>query len=389
MTQRPTVAAILVAGGRGSRMGGTPKQFRPLAGRPVIVRAAEALDAHPAIDRIVVAVPREHAERARDLLAHLDALELVAGGETRRGSVRAGLARLAERPPELVLVHDAARPALPSAVVDRLLGALKTGDAACPLLPIADTLAARDGEVLGEVIVRDALARVQTPQGFRFATLREAHARWSGVEPTDDAQMVRALGVAVTVVEGDERLEKLTWDADFVRAEAALGQRVSVSGTGFDVHRLEPGEELWLCGVRIEHDHGLSGHSDADVGLHALTDALLGAIGAGDIGDHFPPTDQRWRGAASDRFLAHAATLARDGGARLEHLDATLICEVPKIGPHKAAMRRRIAEIVDVPVERVSVKATTTEALGFAGRREGIAAQAVATVSRIVEEDQT
>ncbi len=229
---------------------------------------------------------------------------------------------------------------------------------------------------------------MQTPQAFRFATLRAAHAQWSGGEPTDDAQMVRAIGREVVAVDGDERLAKLTWDSDFAVAEAALGPRLSVSGTGFDVHRLERGKELWLCGLRVEHDWGLSGHSDADVGLHALTDAVLGAIAGGDIGDHFPPSDPQWKGARSDRFLAHAVQLAREIGARLEHLDVTLICEAPKIGPLKAAMRARIAQIVDLPVGRVSVKATTTEALGFAGRREGIAAQAVATVSRVLEEER-
>ena len=388
MSEPANVAAILVAGGRGSRMGGTPKQFRSLAGRPVLTRAAEALRSHPTIRRIVVAVAADHIGLARELLSGVEGLEIVAGGVTRRGSVAAGLKRLADDAPDIVLVHDAARPHLPAAVLDRLLHALSEQDAACPILPVADTLAMRRDGALGPVVDRDGLARVQTPQAFRFATLRAAHAQWSGAEPTDDAQMVRAIGREVVAVDGDERLAKLTWDSDFAVAEAALGPRLSVSGTGFDVHRLERGEELWLCGLRVEHDWGLSGHSDADVGLHALTDAVLGAIAGGDIGDHFPPSDPQWKGARSDRFLAHAVQLAREVGARLEHLDVTLICEAPKIGPLKAAMRARIAQIVDLPVGRVSVKATTTEALGFAGRREGIAAQAVATVSRVLEEER-
>lgn len=288
-------------------------------------------------------------------------------------------------PPDRVLVHDAARPILPSAVVGRVLAALDGADGACPVLPIDDTLVQREGRWIGATVDREALSRVQTPQAFRFRALLRAHESWTGGEPTDDAQMVRAVGGTVATVQGDERLAKLTRPGDFARAEALIGTRVSVGGTGFDVHRLAAGEELWLCGVRIENELGLSGHSDADVGLHALTDALLGAIAAGDIGDHFPPSDERWRGARSDQFLAHAAALAREGGGRLEHLDVTLICEGPRIGPHRTAMRAKIAAIVGLPIDRVSVKATTTEALGFTGRGEGIAAQAVATVSRIEE----
>lgn len=382
----PTVAAVLVAGGSSRRMGGEPKQFRLLAGRSVLERAAAALRAHPAVRRIVAVVPEDEQERVLALLATVQGVEVAAGGASRRDSVAAGLAALAGDPPELVLIHDAARPVLPPSVINRLIGALTKAEGACPVLPLADTLVAREGETLGAVTDRNSYWRVQTPQAFRYSAIWQAHEGWSGDEPTDDAQMLRHAGGRVRRVEGDERLVKLTWEADFARMEATLGQRVSVTGSGFDVHRLKAGQELWLCGLRIEHHHGLSGHSDADVGLHALTDALLGAIGAGDIGDHFPPSDERWRGARSDQFLAHAARLAREGGARLEHLDVTLICEEPKIGPHKAAMRQRIAEIVDVAVGCVSVKATTTEALGFTGRGEGIAAQAVVTLSRVAED---
>lgn len=377
------LAAILVAGGRGQRLGGELKQFRSVGGVPVLARAAAALRRHPAVGRLVVVVPAEEHDRARALLPERSIL--VSGGATRRASVHAGVMALADSPPERVLVHDAARPDLPVEVIDRLLAALDDAQAACPVLPISDTLVERDGVVLGVAVDRAGLQRVQTPQAFRFDTLVAAHESWRGEEPTDDAQMVRATGCDVVAVEGDERLHKLTWAADFARMEAQFGQRVSITGSGFDVHRLEVGEELWLCGLKLEHELGLSGHSDADVGLHALTDALLGTIGAGDIGDHFPPSDQRWRSARSDQFLAHAVQLAQDAGARLEHLDVTLICERPKIGPHKLAMRERVAAIVGLPVTRVSVKATTTEALGFTGRGEGIAAQATATVSLLSE----
>lgn len=383
---RTSFAAILVAGGSGTRMGDEPKQFRLLAGVPVLRRAADALRRHDSIGPIVAVVPADHRARAETMLDSVAGLKMVTGGQTRRASVAAGLAEAGRA--ERVLIHDAARPDLPGAVVDRLLRALETAEAACPVLPVPDTMVQATGDLLGEVTDRNQLWRVQTPQAFRTATLHRAHRAWTGAEPTDDAQMVRALGLLVAAVEGDERLAKITWPADLEAMERRMGQRISVMGMGFDVHRLVAGESLWLCGVELTHSHGLSGHSDADVGLHALTDALLGAIGAGDIGDHFPPSDERWRGARSDQFLAHAVQLTRDAGARLEHLDVTLICEAPKIGPHKAAMRQRIGDIVDLPIEHVSVKATTTEALGFSGRREGIAAQAAVTVSRAVGKDQ-
>ena len=326
----PPVAAILVAGGGGRRMGGDPKQFRLLAGRTVIERAASALATHPAIGRIVAVVPEGERDRAKALLASVLNVTIVAGGKTRRQSVAAGLTALSSDPPTHVLIHDAARPDVPHGVIDRLLDALDEAEGACPVLPIVDTVVRRDADALGEVTEREALWRVQTPQAFRNRhAIRAAHESWTGAEPTDDAQMVRAAGGTVRAVEGDERLAKLTWEADFERAGMRLGQRVSVTGSGFDVHRLVAGEELWLCGLKIDHPLGLSGHSDADVGLHALTDALLGAIAAGDIGDHFPPSDERWRGARSDQFLAHAAALAHKKGARLEHLDVTLICEDP------------------------------------------------------------
>ena len=276
-----------------------------------------------------------------------------------------------------MLIHDAARPFVPAAVIDRLLAALDAHDGAVPVVPVVDTLLRG-----GEIVDREGLARVQTPQAFRTAAVMTAHRDWPGdADATDDAQMVRASGGAVTTVAGDPWLEKITRAEDFALAEARLAARASFrTGSGYDVHRLAADEELWLGGVLIPHDRGLAGHSDADVALHALTDAILGAVGAGDIGTHFPPSDARWRGASSDRFLAHAGTLVAEAGGRIEHVDLTIICEAPRIGPHRDAIRARIADILALDRERVSVKATTTEGLGFTGRGEGIAAQAAATV---------
>jgi 2-C-methyl-D-erythritol 4-phosphate cytidylyltransferase/2-C-methyl-D-erythritol 2,4-cyclodiphosphate synthase len=296
----------------------------------------------------------------------------IIGGATRRQSVLNGLDALegAER----LLIHDAARPFLPPEVIDRLLGALDAHDGAVPALPVTDTLSASDGAA----VPREGLFRIQTPQAFRFEAIRRAHAVWTGGEASDDAQIARAAGLDVAIVEGDPALEKLTLDSDFRRAEAA--RLTSRTGMGFDVHALAAGEELWLGGIRIPHDRGLKGHSDADVVLHALTDAILGALAAGDIGDHFPPSDPQWRGAASSVFLEHARDLVHTAGGRIVHADVTIICEAPRIGPHRDAMRARIAALLRVDPARISVKATTTERLGFTGRGEGIAAQAVATI---------
>lgn len=327
-----------------------------------------ALEAHPAIDTVLVAVgPGQEA--------HVAGRRFVHGGAERRDSVAAGLAYLSGY--ERILVHDAARPFLPAAVIDRLLAALDTHDGAVPVLPVADTLARGDA-VLEAVEPRAGLHRIQTPQVFRTEALRRAHAGWQG-EATDDSQMVRALGGSVALVQGDPMLEKVTYPADFARAEAMLAWETR-SASGFDVHRLVDGEELWLGGVLIPHHQGLSGHSDADVALHAITDAVLGTIAAGDIGQHFPPSDPQWRGAESGQFLRHAVGLVEARGGRLTFVDVTLMCEAPKIGPHRAAMQARIAELCGLTPDRVSVKATTTERLGFTGRGEGIAAQAMATV---------
>jgi 2-C-methyl-D-erythritol 4-phosphate cytidylyltransferase/2-C-methyl-D-erythritol 2,4-cyclodiphosphate synthase len=290
--------------------------------------------------------------------------------------VAKGLAALANV--DRVLIHDAARPFLSHAVIDRLLEALESQEGAFPGLPVADTLVAADGSL----VPRDGLVRVQTPQAFRYPAIVAAHAAWpADRDATDDAQMVRALGHDVIIVPGDPMLEKITHPADFAVAEARHAASLRVrTAQGFDVHRFAEREELWLGGVRIPHSKGLSGHSDADVALHAITDALLGTIGAGDIGVHFPPSDPQWRGAASGRFLEHAAALITVRGGIIDFIDLTLICEAPKIGPHRDAIRASIAGLLRLPPARVSVKATTTERLGFTGRGEGMAAQAIATV---------
>ncbi len=376
MQTGPTVA-LIVAAGNGMRSGSaTPKQFTPIAGRPMIAHAHAALAGHPGIDRVVVVIGGDQADALHAAVGEVDH---VIGGATRRESVAAGLAAIGDA--ARVLIHDAARPFVPAGVVDRLLAALDGAPGAVPVLPVADTLARR-GAVLGDIVSRDALVRVQTPQAFDVAAIRRAHAAWDGsVEATDDAQMLRAIGLDVAMVEGDPMLDKITYPADFALAEArALPGLVSRSATGYDVHRLEAGEELWLGGVLIPHDRGLSGHSDADVALHAITDALLGTIGAGDIGTHFPPSDSQWRGAESGQFLAHAATLVRAEGGIIDFVDLTLICEAPKIGPLRAAMRSRIAALLSIAERQVSIKATTSERLGFTGRQEGIAAQAIATI---------
>ena len=375
--------ALLVAAGSGSRAGGEnglPKQFRDLGGRPLIAHAVERLR-HPRIDTIQVVIGAGQQQAYESAIGALPLPAPVIGGETRQRSVRNGLSALAAAGGVgRVLIHDAARPFLPSAVVYRLLEALDKNEGAVPVLPVVDTLA-RGETLLGDTVAREKLVRVQTPQAFLFAEILRAHAQWSGGEATDDAQVARAAGIGVAMVEGDPSLEKLTYAEDFRRSDALLGaQAVPRTGFGFDVHALGPGDSLWLGGVRITHDRGLVGHSDADVLLHAITDALLGAVGAGDIGDQFPPSDARWRGAPSSTFLEHARDLVAEAGGRIVHVDSTIICEAPRIGPHRATMRGRIADLLRLPVASISVKATTTERLGFTGRGEGIAAQAVATV---------
>ncbi|WP_312489195.1 bifunctional 2-C-methyl-D-erythritol 4-phosphate cytidylyltransferase/2-C-methyl-D-erythritol 2,4-cyclodiphosphate synthase [Sphingomonas sp.] len=371
-------AALIVAAGGGSRMGGgIPKQFRDLGGRPMLAWSHAAFAAHPGIDTILIVAAEDQRDLARDLLP--DAW-IEVGGASRRESVARGLRHLALAGVTKVLIHDAARPFLSAEVIDRVLAGLASADGAMPVLPVADTLAKDEGGVLGEIVPRDGVARVQTPQGFHLQSVVAAHAAWpSGAEATDDAQMVRRLGGRVALVQGDAMLEKITYPDDMAGADMRLTWETRTA-MGFDVHRLEDGEELWLGGVLIPHHQGLSGHSDADVALHALTDALLGTIAAGDIGTHFPPSDPQWKGADSGQFLQHAAKLIADRGGRIDFVDLTIICEAPKIGPHRTAMVERIADLLQIDRSRVSLKATTTERLGFTGRGEGIATQAVATV---------
>ena len=371
-----TTAALIVAGGTGTRMGGIPKQYREIGGTAVIARVCDAFGAIPV--HLVIG-EGQHAALAAALGART-AASVTIGGATRRASVRAGLEAIAASGATTVLIHDAARPFLPRAVIERLLAALDTADGAIPVLPVVDTLVRTEGSAVGETVSREALARVQTPQAFQLAAILAAHRDWAGAEePTDDAQVARAAGLDVVAVAGDAMLDKITHDADLAAAERRL-ETIVRTGMGFDVHCFEPGDHIMLCGLKIPHTHGLAGHSDADVGLHSITDAILGGIADGDIGSHFPPSDPRWKGADSGRFLEHAADLVRAAGGRIDHVDCTIICEAPKVGPHREAMRARVAGLLRLPVARISIKATTTERLGFTGRGEGIAAQAIVTM---------
>ncbi|MDZ4738018.1 MAG: bifunctional 2-C-methyl-D-erythritol 4-phosphate cytidylyltransferase/2-C-methyl-D-erythritol 2,4-cyclodiphosphate synthase [Rhodospirillaceae bacterium] len=378
-----TIAALIVAGGRGRRFGGElPKQYRMLAGKPVLRHAIDAFLSSPLVDRIQVVIrdsDRAHYDAATRGLA---LLVPVAGGDTRQASVRSGLEALATNPPASVLIHDAARPFLSTPMIAGCAAALNSAPGAIVAVPLRDTLkrGSQNNEIAGTVD-RNSLWRAQTPQAFRFADILAAHRRAAGQDLTDDAAVAEASGLATLLVEGSDDNIKITTEDDLARAERLLAAaREYRTGFGYDVHRFAPGNAITLGGVRIPHDCGLDGHSDADVALHALTDAILGAIGAGDIGAHFPPSDMQWKGADSARFLAHAASLVRVRGGSIVHLDLTIVCERPKIGPHREAMVARIAAIAGLEPGRVSVKATTTEGLGFTGRSEGIAAQAVATV---------
>jgi 2-C-methyl-D-erythritol 4-phosphate cytidylyltransferase/2-C-methyl-D-erythritol 2,4-cyclodiphosphate synthase len=379
MESRGKTVALIVAAGSGNRAGGEiPKQYRKIAGKTLLAHAADHLR-HPLIDEIRVVIgPGQEA-------LYAEAVPLpspIIGGATRQLSVRNGLDALAsDGDVGAVLIHDAARAFLPGKVIDDLISALEGAEGAVPVLPVVDSLA-RGEDMLGEPVPRTGLVRVQTPQAFRFEAILDAHRRWQGdAEATDDAQVARAAGLEVKMVAGDAMLEKLTHAEDFERAEQRLQARlVTRTGLGFDVHAFAAGNELWLGGILIPHDKGLSGHSDADVALHALTDALLGAAGEGDIGQHFPPSDPQWRGAPSSLFLEHARSLIEARGGMIDHADVTIICEAPKIGPHRDSIRQRIAGLLRLPLSRISVKATTTERLGFTGRGEGIAAQAIATV---------
>lgn len=380
------MVALLMAAGGGSRHGGPEaKQFLPLAGVPLLRRAAEGLTRCGRVGALLSLCPAGTAARVAALLEGLPVLTPVVGGATRQASVRAGLEALAAGgdPPDAVLVHDAARPVVPEGTVAAVLDALAAGaDGAIPALPVTDTLKREDGAGgIAETVPRAGLWRAQTPQGFRFAALLDAHRAAGDEEATDDAALLERAGRRVALVAGSEANVKVTHPGDLARMEAAMrGAMLPRVGTGYDVHRLVQGRPLWLCGVRVPHPLGLDGHSDADVGLHALCDALYGALAEGDIGRWFPPSEARWKDADSADFVRHAAGRVAARGGIVASADVTLVCERPKIAPHAPAMIARIADLLGVPEGRVSVKATTSERLGFTGREEGIAAQAAVSV---------
>jgi 2-C-methyl-D-erythritol 4-phosphate cytidylyltransferase / 2-C-methyl-D-erythritol 2,4-cyclodiphosphate synthase len=380
--------ALVVAAGRGTRLGGErPKQYRTLGGQALLRHSVERLAAHPRIDQVRVVYHPADQDLYDAAVAGLDLLPPVPGGAARQDSARLGLESLESLAPSRVLIHDAARPFIDPIVIDRVLEALDDAPAAIPALPVADTVKRGENGIVTGTLDRSGLWRVQTPQGFDYRAILAAHRAAAGMELTDDAAVAERAGLTVRLVEGAESNFKVTAADDLARAEkltsGGTGDYRSGdfrSGQGFDVHAFGPGDHIWLCGLEIPHSQGLIGHSDADVGLHALTDAILGALGAGDIGMHFPPSDPRWRGAPSHLFLRHAADLVAQAEGRIVHVDVTMMCEAPRIDPHRGAMVAKIAEILNLPTGRVSVKATTTEKLGFLGRGEGMAAQAIATL---------
>ena len=377
-----TTVAIIVAAGRGTRAGGLlPKQWQDLAGRPVLAHTLAAFRAAPGVDRIALVLHPEDTARAR-ALPETEGVLAVPGGATRTQSVRAALEALDGQGVTRVLIHDGARPLVAPDLIARVLAVLDTAPAAAPALPVTDALwRGQEGVVTGTAD-RSGLYAAQTPQGFRFADILAAHRSHPGAA-ADDVEVARAAGLPVTIVPGDPANLKITVAADFARAAQLMGPSMDIrTGTGFDVHAFGPGDHVMLCGVAVPHGAGLVGHSDADVGMHALTDAIYGALAEGDIGRHFPPTDPQWRGAASDIFLSHAAGRARARGFTITNCDVTLICERPKIGPHAPAMQARLAGVLGIAADRVSVKATTSERLGFTGRGEGVAALATATLVR-------
>lgn len=389
-----SVAALIVAAGRGSRAGEeTPKQYRSLQGHSVLARTLMGFLSHPGVDRVLVVIHPDDRDLYDASISGFTPLSpvllpCVYGGSTRQDSVRNGLEALTASSPDIILVHDAARPFVSRELIDRSIQAAQGQDAAVPGTPVTDTI-----KVIGsrsEVVStpdRASLRAVQTPQAFRFPLLLDAHRKAAAAglhDFTDDGALAEWAGLPVQVFEGESGNIKLTHPADFLAAEQRLKGSsmtyITKLGTGFDVHAFSDGDHVWLGGIKVPHDRGVIAHSDGDVILHALTDALLGALADGDIGTHFPPSDPQWRGASSDRFLAHAVSLVRERGGIVDHLDTTLLCEKPRLGPHREAMRQRIAEIAGLPHDKVSLKATTTEKLGFTGRGEGIAAQAAATI---------
>jgi len=375
------IVALLLAAGRGERFGAPePKQYARLLGRPVLRVAAEALLAGGHVQALQPVCAAGEEGRIAAMLEGLPHLPPVLGGATRQASVKAGLAALAPLNPSAVLVHDAARPVIPEGTIPALLAALEDHAGAIPAQPVSDTLKRGAGGLIGETVPRAGLFRAQTPQAFRFETLRAAHDA-AQAEATDDAQLLEWIGEAVALVPGHESNVKITFPEDLARVESTLLPRLRPrTGTGFDVHRLVPGRPLILCGVTVPHELGLDGHSDADVGIHALCDAIYGALAEGDIGRHFPPSQMKWKDADSAQFLVHAMGRVAARGGMLVNADVTLICEQPKIGPHAGAMMARLAELMGVELHRVGVKATTTERLGFTGRGEGIACQAAVSL---------
>lgn len=380
----PRTFVLIVAAGSGQRFGGAlPKQYQTLAGKPLLRHCLETFAAHPGITGIQVAINPDHRDlydQAIQGLPHL--LAPIPGGASRQDSVLNGLEHLAGRKPDLVLIHDAARPLIDAGIITRTIEALGKHRAVLVAVPVFDTIKREKNGHVGDTVDRRDLWRAQTPQAFQFQDILAAHRRFAGRELTDDAALAEAAGIPVMFVQGSERNFKVTTQEDMERAERMIGGQLEFrTGNGFDVHKLIAGDGVTLCGVQVPCEFALEGHSDADVALHALTDAVLGAIGAKDIGAHFPPTDPKWRGAESWKFLDHAAKLVAQRGGRIAHCDITIICERPKVGPHRDAMVARVAEILRIAPDRVSVKATTTEKLGFTGRGEGIAAQATATVA--------
>ncbi|QJE72877.1 bifunctional 2-C-methyl-D-erythritol 4-phosphate cytidylyltransferase/2-C-methyl-D-erythritol 2,4-cyclodiphosphate synthase [Aerophototrophica crusticola] len=379
----PTCVALIVAGGRGERFGADlPKQYLHLAGRPVLRRSVEPFLHHPLVSGVRVVIDPRHRELYEQAVQGLDLPDPIQGGPTRQDSVRNGLEALVGHSPDLVLIHDAARPLVDAATITRVVEALAKHPGAIAAIPLADTLKRAEGGLSAGTVDRTALWRARTPQGFRFADILKAHRMAVGMNLTDDAAVAEQAGLPVALVPSNPENLKVTQSDDLARAERLFlsGLGDIRTGTGFDVHKFCEGDHVWLCGVKVPHTQRLEGHSDADVGLHALTDAILGCLGEGDIGTHFPPSDPQWKGADSAKFLRHAADLVARRGGVIAHVDVTILCERPKVGPHREAMVARMAEILGIAPSRVSVKATTTEGLGFTGRREGIAAQAAATV---------
>ncbi|MEM6534889.1 MAG: bifunctional 2-C-methyl-D-erythritol 4-phosphate cytidylyltransferase/2-C-methyl-D-erythritol 2,4-cyclodiphosphate synthase [Pseudomonadota bacterium] len=375
------IGVVIVAAGSGKRAGKGPrKQERLIAGRPILAWSLQTFLSHPHVASVALVVPQDLVKA--DSGVDDPRVTRVAGGDSRTQSVKNGLAALSMHADDMVMIHDVARPGLEIATIDALIAALDSADAAAPALPVADALKRVDGEAL-QSVSRDALYRVQTPQAFRFGQISEALSNTDD-SLVDDLSAVEAMDRRVHLVAGSERLAKITYPEDFERMERILGGQINAPrmGTGFDVHAFETGNHVTLCGVKIDHTSGLKGHSDADVGWHALTDAILGACALGDIGDHFPPSDPKWANADSELFLKHAVTLATEAGYIISNCDITIICEAPKVKPHREAMRARTAQVLDVDINQISIKATTTEQLGFTGRREGIAAQASAVLSQ-------